>query len=563
MNWAQVFPLADSLRGYHRSWLRSDVSAGLTVAVLMVPQAMAYAMLAGLPPVTGLYASMVPLLVYAIFGSSRQLSVGPAAVLSLLVFVGCAGLATPGSPEFLDCVILLTLMTGVMQVLLGALRMGFLVNFVSHAVISGFTSAAAVIIVLSQTGSILGVPKGADSSVIGMVLNIWARLGEVHGLTPAMGVAAMIVLLAGKKAFSKFPVPLFVVGVFTLMAFYFRLDLAGLAVVGRVPQGLPQLTLPQITWQKLGMLMPTAISIVITGFMMSIAISESIASREKYKVNANREFLGLGLANAVGAFFGGFPVSGGLARTAVNYQAGARSGIASMVTAVVVVLTLVAFTPLFTYLPVPVLAAMIIVAAVKMIDFRELVHLMKVDRLDGWTLLATFALTLFWGVEEGILSGVVLSLVLFVWRSAHPHIAELGYLERADGYMNIDRFPSAKTFPKILMLRVDGPLFFANTGFVEDWLRDRIADHPDVKYVVFDLSSVSGIDAVGIKVLRGLMLSYDAHGIDFAFAGMRGPVRDLFARAGWRDSDGKDIGYRTLPQVLRKIEGLEGINSQL
>ncbi|MBN1356431.1 sulfate permease [bacterium] len=544
---------------YNRDWFRSDVSAGLTVAVLVVPQSMAYAMLAGLPPVVGLYSSVVPLLVYAFFGSSRQLSIGPVAILSLLIFVGCSRLAPPGSPEYLDWVILLTLMTGAAQVILGILRMGFLTNFVSQAVLSGFISAAAVIIIVTQAGCVLGLQTICDGSrnVPGMALSSVQRMGDVHWLTLTFGLIALIALIGVQKLFPKIPMPLVCAVAGTLAAYFFQLEQKGLAVVGEVPLGLPLFTIPIVTCQKLNMLIPTATSIVITGYMVSIAMSKTLASRGKYKVNANREFLGLGLANVIGAFLSSCPVSASPARTMVNHQAGARTQVASVVTAMAVVLTLVLLAPLLYHMPVAVLAAMIITAAVKMIDVRELLYLMKVDRLDCLILLVTFSMTLVLSAEKGILGGVVLSLLLFLWRSAHPKIAELGYLEQVDAYMSIQRFPAAKTIPKILMLRVDGPLFFANAGFVEDWVRDRIADHPDVKYVLFDLSSVNNMDAVGIKVLWELMLSYDTRGIDFAFAEMRGSVRDLFKRAGWRDSTGKDFGYRTIPQVLKRIESRE------
>jgi SulP family sulfate permease len=325
-------------------------------------------------------------------------------------------------------------------------------------------------------------------------------------------------------------------------------------IVGNVPKGIPKPSLPAFSFESVKILFPTAITIVFVGFMESIAVAQSIAAREKYKVDANQEFIGLGLANIVSSLFSGYTVTGGFSRTAVNYQAGAKTGLASIITAILIILILFFLTPIFYYLPNSVLAAIIMVAVYGLIDVEEAIHLFKLKKVDGWTLLLAFICTLTLGIEQGIIIGVVFSLLVFIWRSAHPHMAELGYVEKEDAFLNIKRFPEAKTFPNALILRVDAAMFFANTGFIENRLRGCLVDKPDVEWVVFDLSGVNDIDAVAISDLQELIEGYRQQGIQFAFAGMKGPVRDLFIRANWQKKCGHKIEYRTLQHVVQDLD---------
>jgi sulfate permease, SulP family len=418
------------LRRYRRSDLRGDVSAGLTVAVMLVPQGMAYALLAGLPPVVGLYASTVPLLVYALFGSSRQLAVGPVAIVSLLTLSGVSALAEPGTQEFIALAALLALMTGIIQLVLGLLRAGFIVNFLSHAVISGFTSAAAIVIGLSQLRQLLGVPLASGHSVVGLLLEAVQRLGETNPWTFAIGLGSIAALVAARRVAPRFPAALLVVAAATIITYVFRLHERGVGIVGEVPGGFPAFAIPTFGTGTLLALLPVALTISFVGFMESIAVARSIAAREKYRVDANQELKGLGLANLAGAAFSGYPVTGGFSRSAVNYQAGARTGLATIITALLVTLTLLAFTSLFHYLPNAVLAAIVMVAVYGLINVAEARHLFRLKPVDGWTLVLTFAATLFIGIEQGILIGAAFSLLVFIWRSAYPHVATLGWLPR-------------------------------------------------------------------------------------------------------------------------------------
>ena len=549
----RIFPIFDLLRQYRQEHLRGDLSAGLTVAILLVPQGMAYAMLAGLPPVVGLYASTLPLIIYAAFGSSRHLAVGPVAMISLLVFTACSKLAEPGSQHYVTHVLTLTLMVGALQLAAGLLRLGFVANFFSHAVLSGFTSAAAIVICLSQLGHLLGVKLASNRSALPLLWDAIQKSRQANPATLGIGLVSVSGLCLFKKKWPRFPAPiLFVVGG-TLLVYLVGLEKYGVTTIGNVPGGLPSLTVGAIDLASIRQLLPVSLAIFFVGYMESISVGQYVADREKYEIDPNRELSGLGLANIVSSFFSGYPVTGGFSRTAVNYQAGARTGLASIVTALLVILTLLTLTTLFYYLPNTVLAAIIIVAVGGLVDAREALRLFKLKSADGWGLLITFFCTLTLGAERGILIGVVFSLILFIWRSAHPHIAELGYLEKDGVFRNINRFPEARTFPEALILRIDASLYFANLKFVEDKLRNCIADKPDLKWFIIDLSGVNDIDAVAIRTLEELMVSFGQREIRFIFCSMKGPVRDLVTKAGWDNNYREQLKYPSIQHALQAI----------
>lgn len=335
-------------------------------------------------------------------------------------------------------------------------------------------------------------------------------------------------------------------------------------MVGHVPRGLPGFSIPVWEPEKLRDLLPPALTILFVSFMESIAVAKMIAAKEKYKVDSNQEFIGLGLANFVGSFFLSYPVTGGFSRTAVNYQVGARTGLASMITAMLVILVLLFLTPLFYYLPKAVLAAVVVVAVIGLVDIQEARHFFHLKRIDGWTLIATFAATLGLGSIQGILLGVVLSLLAFIRRSAYPQVVELGYLEKEDVFRNLQRFPDAKVYPGILLLRVDSSLYFANLEFVRDLLQKKLAERPEIRRVIVDLSSVNDIDGPAVDALEEIMSRYADRGIRFLFSGMKGPIRDLVARAGWEEKYGEAFRYPSLQQALKSILKIalgEGVKS--
>ena len=546
-------PVPSWMRTYRRGDLSGDLSAGLTVAVMLIPQGMAYAMLAGLPPVVGLYAATIPLIVYAFVGSSRQLAVGPVAIVSLLTLSGISALAEPGSGQFVALAALLALLSGVIQLGLGLLRAGFIVNFISHAVISGFTSAAAIVIGLSQLKQLLGVSLASGHSVFELVAEAALRIGEANPYTVTIGVVSIALLVAAKKIVPKFPAALVVVVLGTLTTWFFDLPDQGVAIVGAVPGGIPAPSIPLLETRAIPALLVTALTISFVGFMESFAVAKSIATREKYKIDANRELKGLGLANVAAGFFSGYPVTGGFSRSAVNYQAGARTGLASIVTALLILATLFAFTSLFHYLPTAVLAAIIVVAVYGLVDVHGAVHLFKLKRTDGWALLITFAATLAIGIETGILVGIAFSMLVFIWRSAYPHSARLGYLARDDIFRNVERFPEAVTFPGTLILRIDASLYFANMAFLEHSLRSVLVDQPECHDIILDFAGVNDMDAVAVETLEALIGEMESQGVTVRIAAMKGPVRDITARAGWPERFGDRIAYGSIERALEDM----------
>lgn len=552
MRLERLIPAAGWLRRYRREDLPRDLSAGLVVAVMLIPQGMAYAMLAGMPPVAGLYAATVPLFAYALFGSSRQLAVGPVALVSLLTISAVSQLAPTGTAEFAALAALLALLVGALQTLMGFVRAGFLANFLSHAVVSGFTSAAAILIGLSQLQHLLGVPLEADGPIHALLWEALSRFGEASPATLMVGLAGIALLVASRRLAPRFPAPLLLVAAATLAAYLLDLPEAGVAIVGQVPGGLPRLALPSLNASALGALLPAAITIAFVGFMESLAVAKSLAARERYSVDANRELVGLGVANLAAGVFSAFPVTGGFSRSAVNYQAGARTPLASMVTALLITLTLLFFTPLFTFLPRTVLAAIVIVAVAGLIDLREPARLFRVKPADGWTLLVTFAATLLLGVELGILIGVGFSLLLFVARSAYPHTAELGRLPGSGAFRNLKRFPEAVPYRDALIVRPDASLYFANTAFLASWLEERLT-RPGLRFLLLDFSGVNDIDAVALQALEELTERAGARGIEVHVAGMKGPVRDVAARAGWYDRFGARVEHLSLEDAAREL----------
>ncbi|MCB9777519.1 MAG: solute carrier family 26 protein [Alphaproteobacteria bacterium] len=528
-------PLLGQLRGYDGTAFKGDVAAGLTTAIMLIPQGMAYAMLAGLDPIIGLYASTLPLVVYALFGTSRQLAVGPVAMVSLLVASGVGAIVGPdGDPlVYAGYAALLALMVGVMQLLMGVVRLGFLVKFLSHPVIAGFTSAAALIIGLSQLKHVLGVNIASSHYVHEIILSAIEKAGEIQPITLGIAVASVVTLTVLKKVAPRFPRFLLVVVGGTLAVWGLGLDSQGVAIVGSVPDGFPGPRLPSLSLDAVTQLLPVAVTISLVGFMESISVAKNFARQNGYEVDADQELKGLGFANIVGSVFQGYPVTGGFSRTAVNAQAGAVTGMASVITGVVVALTLVFLTPLFYFLPKAVLAAIIMTAVFGLIDVKEARHLWHVSRSDLAMMGLTFVATLTLGIEQGILVGVAASLVWFVWSTSKPHVAVLGRLPGSTVYRNVDRYDQAQCTPGVLALRIDAPLFFANTLFLKRTLQELEGqmDHP-LRHLVLDAKGIGSVDASGDGVLHEIIDEYRSRGVQVWFAGMRGPVRDVLRRSG-------------------------------
>ena len=529
----RIFPAATWMRSYERSNARADISAGLTTAVMLIPQGMAYAMLAGLPPIIGLYASTIPIILYALFGSSRELAVGPVAMVSLLVATALTPLAEAGSAEYVGYAVMLSLLVGVMQAGMGLLRAGFLVNFLSHPVVSGFTSAAALIIGLSQLKHLLGVDIPRSHHIHTILIAAVERAGEIQPYTLAIGAVSIAALVILKKRAPKLPRALIVVGGTTLAVWAFDLASKGVAIVGEVPAGLPTPSMPSLDIDTLTQLAPTAVIISLVGFMESVSVAKAFASKKRYEIQPNQELVGLGVANLGAAVFSGYPVTGGFSRTAVNAQAGARTPMAGIVTAVVVIGTLLFLTPLFYYLPKAVLAAVIMTAVFGLIDVHEVKHLWKIDRTDLVLLLLTFGGTLTLGIEAGIGLGVGASLLWFVVQTTRPHAVELGRLPGTTAYRNIERHPEAERFPGVLVLRIDASFYFGNVTFLKELVRDAMArQETPVHTVILDASSVNRLDSSANGALGEIAQSLEEADVRFILAGLKGPVIDALQKNG-------------------------------
>lgn len=530
----KFFPLINTLQNYTRSAFRGDVSAGITVGIMLIPQGMAYAILAGMPPVYGLYAAIVPLFLYALLGSSRQLAVGPVAMVSLLVIAGVGELASPGSSRFISLALLTALGVGLFQLLMGIFRMGFLVNFLSHPVLSGFTSAAAIIIGVSQIPNLTGIDLNGARGMGMIVVETINHINDTDLVTFIIGTGAISGIIMMKKWSRRIPSALIAVATGILVTFLFSLHESGVAIVGEIPEGLPSFGTEFLSLADLRLLLPVILVISLVSYMESIAIAKAVAKKEGYRIDPNQELVALGSANIGGAFFQSFPATGGFSRTAVNAQSGANSTVASIISAAIVGLTVLFFTPLFYYLPKAILAAIIVVAVAGLFNFREMVYLWKSDRKDFSMLAVTFLATLVLGIEEGIGIGVLLSLILVIYSSTTPHSAELGRLGTTDKFRNVDRYKQAIVESDMLIFRFDASLYFANadhfTTRIEGLLEKRNTDI--LSSFILDASAINYIDSTGIHALERIHELLKERDITFMIASAIGPVRDKLERTG-------------------------------
>lgn len=509
---------------------------------MLIPQGMAYAMIAGLPPIYGLYAAFIPQLIYSLFGTSRQLSVAPVAMISLLIGAGISEFAAQGSDAYIQLAILLAMVVGLLQLLFGLFRMGFLVNFLSQPVISGYTSSAAIIIGLSQLKHLLGVDMPSSNLIHKIFQHTATHIDQSHVITIIIGIASIILMVIIKSLNKSLPGPLIIVIFGVLAVSIFGLEATGVMIVGNVPEGLPSFSLPEIDMEDISKLLPLALLISLVGFMESISISKAIQAKKKtYRVSANKELIGLGMANISGSLFGSFPISGGFSRTAVNEQAGANTNVSSWISSAIVGLTLLFFTPLFYNLPKAILAAIIMVAVFGLIDVKTAVLLFKTNKKDFLMLLVTFLSTLIFGVQIGILTGVVLSLGLVIHRSVYPHLAELGKLPDTNYYRNLSRFPEACERADALIFRFDSELYFANINYFRERLEHMMEKKGSaLKVIVLNAQSIYALDSSAAKGLEEIVDDCHKRKIDFYMTEVIGPVRDMLKKTGLFEKIGED-----------------------
>jgi len=561
----KIFPILSWLPVYKKAYLKNDVFSGLTVGVLLIPQGMAYAMIAGLPPVFGLYASLLPQIIYALTGTSRQLAVGPVAMDSLLVAAGLGALSITGVENYIAMAILLAFMMGAIQLLLGVFKMGFIVNFLSKPVISGFTSAAAIIIALSQLQHLIGVPIQRSNQIHLLLTDAINKISQTNIYTLFIGLVGIIILILLKKIAPKFPRALFVVGLGIGAVMLLKLNSKGVSIVGSVPSGLPAFSVPSVSVQNMQELFPIAATLALVAFMEAISISKAVQEKhDDYEVNPNQELVALGLSNIVGSFFQSYPTTGGFSRTAVNDQSGAKTSISALVAAAVVALTLLFLTSLFFHLPHAVLASIIMVAVLGLIDLKLPIRLLKTQKAEFGLLLLTFLSTLFIGIKEGIIIGVFSSLLFTLYRLSKPHVAVLGQIENTEYFRNVDRFSEEVVIhDDVLIIRFDSPLFFGNTDFFKNKILNEInTAERQIQHLIIDAESMSYIDSSGLSTLMRLVENLENINIKIYLTNVIGPVRDVLHKTSVAEAF-QDRMFVDIKDAVSYIGGNEMPNEYL
>ena len=535
-----TLPALRWLRHYERSDLRGDAAAGITVAAMLVPQAMAYALLAGLPPQVGLYAATIPLLVYAVLGTSRQLAVGPVAIVSLLTASALAPIATGETSAYIAAAALLALLVGVIHLVLGIARLGWVVNLLSHSVLIGFTAAAAAIIGVSQIKHLLGIEVPRRDHVYETLIDIARTMESTHLTTLAIGLGSVVALVFMRRFVPRIPGALLIVVLSTAISTLADLPSRGVRVVGDIPAGLPAFAIPSVGAGTIRDLAPTAIVITLIGFVESIAVAKVYARRHRYEIDPNAELIALGSANIAAGLTGAYPVGGGFARTAVNDSAGARTPMAAVFTAALVIVVLAIFTPAFEQLPQAALAAIILVAVRNLIDVAEMRHVLTVKRTDGIGMVVATVATLALGIETGIAIAVISSMLVVFARMSRPHTALLGRIPGTTSYRNINRFPGAEQVDGIRMIRIDAAVSFVNAQWVKRLLLNAANEEPRPEHVVLDCSGINDLDATGADALSEVVEEFESLSTAFHLCDIKGPVRDVLHRSGiWGRLEGR------------------------
>ena len=549
MTIARFIPALSWLTTYNRSQFSQDATAAFIVTMLLIPQSLAYAMLAGVPPEVGLYSSILPLVLYALFGTSTTLSVGPVAVASLMTATSLAVIAEQGTASYLTGAITLALLSGIMLVIMGVMKLGMITNLLSHSVISGFISASGIIIALSQLKHILGIQAHGDN-VVTQLMSMLENIGQFKATTFVIGVSVIVFLLLARRHAKRVLVMLKVpetsaaslaktapiLGVLSSLAIVYLYDLQshGVAITGHIPAGLPSLGFSLPSLELIKELALPALMISIIGYVESISVGKTLGAKRREKVKPNQELIGLGAANIASGVSGGFPVTGGFSRSVVNFDAGAVTQLASVMTALGIMIASLLLTPMLYFLPKATLAATIIVAVTTLIDFSILKKTWLFSRSDFYAVLATIIITLLLGVEVGVASGVALSIALHLYRTSKPHVAEVGLIKGSEHFRNVKRY-EVETSPHLLCLRPDESLFFANATFLEDHIIDTISQRKEINHVVIQCSAVNEIDFSALEMLEALNLQLSSLNIKLSLSEVKGPVMDHLECSGFLD----------------------------
>ena len=556
-------------RTYRSEYLSGDVIAGIIVATMLVPQAMAYAMLAGMPPQTGLYASIVPVVIYAMFGSSNYLAIGPVAIVSLMVASITGELAQPGSDEYLNIAIVLATLSGLAMIVFALLRFGALVNFLSHSVITGLINAASLIIIASQLKYLLGldIPRASFFKTLNLIAS---SLDQTNVTTTIISIVAVSILLFSRKPLEKLMLAkgfsttvtsivtrtgaLVVVLLCSFIVWVGTLhETAGIEIVGTIPAGLPPFLIPSFDAGIWYDLLPAAILIAFVSYLESISIARSLASKRRQRIKPNRELFALGAANISAAFSAAFPVAGGFGRSGVNFSAGANTPLASIITAILILLTLLILSPLFYYLPKAVLAAIVFMAVLNLIDIASVKKAWHFNKADALSSVFTFIAVLIFGVEKGVLIGITISLAHYLWRTSKPHMAVVGRVGDTEHFRNIKRH-KVRTWPHIIAIRIDESLYFANAHALEDKLLELISTNEEVKHVVLICSAINFIDVSALETLEGLLEKLHNAGVLLHLAEVKGPVMDKLKKSDLLDQLGEGNVYLSTHEAMHDLE---------
>ncbi len=551
------FPFLRWLKTYSKADFVPDLVAGLTVGVILIPQAMAYAMIAGLPPVYGLYASIFPLLLYLFLGTSKNLALGPVAMDSLLVAAGLGTLAISGMEHYIAMAIFLAFLVGAIQMLLGISRMGFLVNFLSKPVISGFTSAAALIIIFSQLKHLLGANIAKSNKFHELIGNALEKIGETNAIDLGIGLAGILIIVGLKRWSKKFPSILLVVILSILAVYFLNLVSYDVKIVGTVPTGLPSFQMPDISLENTLSIWPIALTLALVGYLEAISIGKAMQDKEGTDtIDANQELVALGASNMVGSFFQSYPGTASFSRSAIKYEAGVRTNLAALFAVVLVVLTLLFLTPLFYYLPNAILASIIMVSVFGLIDFQYAGTLWTKRRDEFLVLVLTFLITLFIGIPQGILIGVLFSLLLMVYRTSNPHFAILGNIAGSDYYKNIKRFGDEVVMRNdLLIVRFDAQLYFGNAAFFKRQILQHLNEKgSEVKGVILNAEAINYIDSTAAQMLTKVIHEVHAKGIQFLIAGAIGPTRDIIFSSGIIKELGKEFLFVKTKEAVAYFE---------
>ena len=546
---ARYLPIFEWGRTYDRLTLTNDLVAAVIVTIMLIPQSLAYALLAGLPPEMGLYASMLPIVLYAIFGTSRALAVGPVAVVSLLTAAAVSKVAMPGTSEYIVAAITLAFLSGAILLVLGFLRLGFLANFLSHPVIAGFITASGIIIAASQMKNILGI-DASGHNLLEIIASLFEHLGEVNWITVIIGVTTTAFLFWVRKGLLPLLIklglnvrtasivakagPVAAIFVTTLAVWGFDLASRGVKIVGDVPTGLPPLSLPSFSMDLWSSLIVSAVVISIIGFVESVSVAQTLDAKKRQRIDPDQELIGLGAANIGAAFTGGFPVTGGFSRSVVNYDAGASTPAAGAYTAIGLGVASLFLTPLIFHLPKATLAATIIVAVLSLVDFSILKKTWKYSKSDFAAVAVTMAMTLTVGVELGVTTGVAISILIHLFKTSRPHMAIVGQVPGTEHYRNVLRH-EVIVDQSVLTIRVDESLYFANTRALEDHVYDEVAKQSDLKHVILMCSAVNAIDMSALESLEAINERLDLGGVSFHLSEVKGPVMDGLNGSGFLD----------------------------